>query len=71
MGCTASSMVLSNNNFINIQHRLVHLVATEQTELVIDFINKYYYDLDINGAINFRGDTILHYACFKNNKQLV
>ena len=28
-------------------------------------------DIDINSAINFRGDTLLHYACFKNNEQLV
>ena len=71
MGCTATSMVLSANNLINIQHRLIHLAVTEQTSELIDFITLYNYEIDINSAINFRGDTLLHYACFKNNKQLV
>ena len=64
-------MLLSSNNFVNIQHKLVSLVVSEQTDDLILFINTYSYDFDINGSINFRGDTILHYACFKNNKRLV
>jgi hypothetical protein len=71
MGCSASSMVLSANNLINIQHKLVHLVVTEQTDELINFINLYNYEIDINSSINFRGDTLLHYACFKNNHRLV
>lgn len=64
-------MVLSANNLINVQHKIVNLVVTDRTEELITFIKVYNYEIDINSAINFRGDTLLHYACYKNNKKLV
>lgn len=71
MGCNAASTVLSANNLVNIQQKLVYYAVTNRTEELITFICLYNYQIDINSAINFRGDTLLHYACFKNNLKLV
>lgn len=32
MGCTATSMVLSANKFVNIQQKMVYLAVTEKTQ---------------------------------------
>lgn len=61
-------MVLSANKLVNIQQRLVNLVVTNKTEELLDFITLFNYEIDINASINFRGDTLLHYACYKNNR---
>lgn len=67
MGCGASA-VGNMNSLVNIDHKLVQLAATNQTSALVNLIMVYEEDIDINSAINFRGDTLLHYACFKNNE---
>jgi hypothetical protein len=67
MGCNASGVIINQESLVNIDHKLVHLVSTNQIENLIEFIKIFELDIDINSAINFRGDTLLHYACFKNN----
>jgi ankyrin repeat protein len=56
---------------VNIERLIVQLAATNKTPELIGLLRKYDYDIDINSPINFRGDTLLHYACFKNNLALV
>jgi ankyrin repeat protein len=34
-------------------------------------MNEFPYEIDVNARLNFRGDTLLHYACARNNVALV
>lgn len=49
---------------------MIHLVVTNQTKPLIGLIQQCHFQININSAINFRGDTLLHYACAKNNVEL-
>lgn len=71
MGCNASCAIVNSSERANLEHQMVHLIVTNQTNKLIEFIHEFKYEIDINAAINFRGDTLLHYACAKNNLQLV
>ena len=71
MGCQASSGAIQPYEVANIEHRMVHLVVTRQTEHLIDLIKENQFEIDVNAPLNFRGDTILHYACANNNIDLV
>lgn len=71
MGCSASCAIVNSTEVANLDHQMVHLMVTNQTEKLIELIQEYKYEIDINAALNFRGDTLLHYACAKNNLQLV
>lgn len=46
-------------------------MVTNQTKKLIELIKKFSFEIDINTVLNFRGDTLLHYACAKNNIVLV
>lgn len=70
MGCQATSQIIAPS-ISNLDHRLVALVAAGKTNAIIQLLEQYDYEIDINSSINFKGDTLLHYACFKNNKKLV
>lgn len=50
---------------------MIHLMVTDQTEQLIELIERHRFQININSAINFRGDTLLHYACAKDNVKLV
>lgn len=66
MGCGGSGV---SKNTIPIGNSLVHLLQTGQNDLII---NRLQSDPSLcTSTISFRGDTIAHYACFKNNKELV
>ncbi len=64
MGCGGSNVLHSEN------HSFVSLLAQSRTNEVIHFLSQQ-KALEINEPINFKGDTILHYACAKNNAALV
>ncbi len=46
-------------------------MVTGQTEKVISKIEADSSNFFLSESINFRGDTLLHYACAKNNIKLV
>lgn len=54
-----------------INNSLIALIITEQTERVMEVINSDPSHELLLRPINFRGDTILHYACARNNIKLV
>ena len=70
MGCNSISAIRSLET-IDLEHRIVNLVVTEQTDHLIDLIKTFEFEVDINTPLNFRGDTLLHYACGRNNDKLV
>ena len=55
---------------VSISKNIVSLLVSGQTEELI-FQLKKTEGLNLNKRINFRGDTLLHYACVKNNIELV
>ena len=63
MGCGASD----NQASVPIDNNVVALVVSGQTDLAIKKIEAMGNEFDPNASINFRGDTLLHYACKKNN----
>lgn len=71
MGCHGSSGIIEPIETANLDHEIVHLVVTGQTEQLINTVQAYDYELDVNAPLNFRGDTLLHYACARNNVELV
>lgn len=54
-----------------IDNNLLALLITNQTDRVIDKLELDPTTYYLKESINFRGDTLLHYACAKNNKKLV
>ena len=54
-----------------IENNLLALIITNQTQRVIDKIEKDPDQTILDDSTNFRGDTLLHYACAKNNPKLV
>jgi ankyrin repeat protein len=54
-----------------IDNNIIALVITNQTEKVISKIETDPTNFFLREKINFRGDTLLHYACAKNNNKLV
>jgi ankyrin repeat protein len=71
MGCVATTGDINHLETTNLEHRIVHLVVTEQTDTLISLIKTFEFEIDINTPLNFRGDTLLHYACARNNEKLV
>ena len=71
MGCNAANGVIKPLETTNLEHRIVHLAVTGQTDTLIDLIKTFEFEVDINTPLNFRGDTLLHYACARNNEKLV
>lgn len=71
MGCNASCATLGSTEAANLEHQMVHFIVTNQTDRLIEFMQQFKFEIDVNAAINFRGDTLLHYACAKNNVKLV
>lgn len=47
------------------------LVMEDKTSAIIYKINKLGSLFNPNAALNFKGDTLLHYACARENKSLV
>ena len=66
MGCMTAKL-----DDTNIEHRIVMMVTNGKTQELIQLLENHQYNFNINSALNFRGDTLLHYACYKNNKELV
>lgn len=54
-----------------IDNNLIALLVTGQTEKVISKLESEPDTHFLQESINFRGDTLLHYACAKNNVKLV
>ena len=54
-----------------IENNLLALIITNQTQRVIDKIDKDPDQSILDDSTNFKGDTLLHYACAKNNQKLV
>jgi ankyrin repeat protein len=67
MGCGIST----RDYTISTENNLVALVISNKTQLIIKKIKEMGTSFNPNAPINFRSDTILHYACAKNNKELV
>lgn len=63
MGCGGSGV---SKNTVPIGNSMVHLLQTGQTDLIIKRLQQDGPE-SINTKLSFRGDTIAHYACFKNN----
>jgi hypothetical protein len=62
MGCIAPT---STHNTIQIKSHIYHLIVTNQTNRIIEKIK--FQPILIDKPINYKGDTIAHYACSKNN----
>lgn len=43
MGCSASCAVVNSTEVANLEHQMVHLMVTNQTEKLIEFIQEYKY----------------------------
>ena len=71
MGCSAANNSVIPVETANIEHSLVHLAVTNQTDALIRLVDRYEFEVNLNAPLNFRGDTLLHYACAKNNVALV
>lgn len=67
MGCSASDAMLSNSS----ERNFVELMVSGETQLIINKIEDLGPLFKANTPINFKGDTLLHYACFKGNKTLI
>lgn len=55
---------------VNIDNSILHLFQTDNNELLFKKLLKV-PQIDFNTKVNFRDDTFLHYACSRNNKDLV
>lgn len=55
----------------SIDYNVMALLLTNQTDRVIDKIEADPTNTFLKDTINFRNDNLLHYACAKNNQQLV
>ena len=53
-----------------IEYNIIALLLTDQTDKVIDKLEKDETGTFLKDSINFRNDNLLHYACAKNNKKL-
>lgn len=67
MGCTASG---AQHQF-TIDNNIVVLAVTKQTRLLIQKIESMGDAFNYNAPINFKGDTVLHYAVAKEDIILV
>ena len=67
MGCSASESRTS----VPISNSIMHLLHSGQTDAVIKKIEEDPAGLKKDTVYNFRGDTLLHYACSKNNRKLI
>ena len=65
MGCSTSESKTS----VPIANSLMHLLQSGQTDQVIKRLDQD-KTIDKNTPYNFRGDTLLHYSCSKNNYKL-
>ena len=54
-----------------IDNHIVALIISNQTQKVIDKLESDEDKSIISESVNFKGDTFLHYACAKNNQELV
>ena len=63
MGCNAVNNVYDIHNETN----LAALAATGKTEILISKIQYGGSAVDINAVVNFKGDTLLHYACARGD----
>ena len=53
-----------------VRNSIVHLIQTEQNKVLMEKL--VLEDEELFGMrLNFKGDTIMHYACIKNNEELV
>lgn len=69
MGCTASGGDYPRN--WQESESLVALVITDRTREIKQMIEKQNTLFNPNAALNFKGDTLLHYACARGNVELV
>lgn len=67
MGCNA----IGRDSLASIDTGVVSLVATNQTDILIRKIEYMGDSFSLNTPLNFKGDTLLHYACAKNDARLV
>jgi hypothetical protein len=67
MGC---GIPAAEKPTIQIGKSLIHLLQANRTEEIIKKLESETYDI-FERKLNYRGDTILHYACSKNNLAIV
>lgn len=67
MGCSQAGSI----SILERESSLVTLVVSNRTHLIIEKLELMGENFNCNGPLNFRGDTLLHYACARNNLQLV
>lgn len=67
MGCQFSQ---NDNVRVPINKSIVHLLQTEQNKSLFKKLG-YEGEEIYRMKLNFRGDTIMHYACTKNNIELI
>lgn len=70
MGCNAIGSAVPRDSDGN-DSDIVSLIVTNQTDLAIVKIQEMGECFDINMPMNFKGDTLLHYACAKGDAKLV
>ena len=63
MGCNVPT---NGKVTVPISNSLMHLLQTEQNDVLIKKLEK--EDLEsCKTRLNFKGDTIMHFACYRNN----
>ena len=70
MGCNAIGAGVADRAAFN-ETDIISLIVTKQTELAKRKIRSMGEFYDINMPVNFKGDTLLHYACANADVKLV
>lgn len=64
MGCSGSA---EKHDTVPIENSMITLLVSGQNDLLMRKIKLEGNNIDYNAKLNFKGDTILHYAAMKDN----
>lgn len=56
---------------VNTHQNVIMLAISNQTAQLIQLLQTREARINLNASLNYRGDTLLHYACMKDNETLV
>lgn len=70
MGCCCCCIFNNATKKVSISNSLIHLLQTDQNDAIIKKLAHYNQE-KFKERLNFQGDTIMHFACKKNNVLLV
>ncbi len=68
MGCNTAG---EKHQTVPIENSMITLLVSGQNQLLMKKIKLQGKNIDYNMKLNFKGDTFLHYAAIKNNKQMI